>query len=151
MTDGIRDDVATTTDALPLTGGCRCGAIRYEIAALPDFAVSCHCRACQYDSGGGPAHAIVVAPAALSIRQGEPKRFEYPSATSGEMVFRSFCPDCGTPLFGGSSGADYISVKAGSLDDPENFRPRAQIWTASAPSWHPVEPDIPSFTGNMEL
>ena len=53
---------------------------------------------------------------------------------SGRAVMRSFCPDCGTPLFGGTEGANYDVVRAGSLDDPEAFRARVSLWTGSAPS-----------------
>jgi hypothetical protein len=125
-------------------GGCRCGAIRYGATSKPLYAVTCHCRACQYDSGGAPAHGFVLAGAALVITAGTPRSYET-QAASGNTIRRSFCPACGTPISGGSVGFDRVIVKAGSLDDPELFRAEASIWTAEAPSWHQIDPGIPHF------
>ncbi|MCD0506088.1 GFA family protein [Bordetella petrii] len=132
---------------VPLTGGCQCGAVRYEITAEPMTAATCHCRDCQYASGGAPAHALLVAPEALRILQGRAHEHSY-MGDSGNTVMRSFCQHCGTPLFGGTQGAGYAIVKAGSLDDPEQFRARLGLWTESAPSWHHIDTTIPSFGRN---
>src|SRR3546814_9935036 len=37
----------------PYTGGCACGAVRYEIKAEPVFSNECQCRQCQQRSGAG--------------------------------------------------------------------------------------------------
>ena len=131
----------------PLTGGCQCGAVRYVLSAAAITAATCHCRDCQYSSGGAPAHALIVPAGTVQVLRGEARQYRY-AGGSGREVMRSFCPACGTPLFGGSEGAPYDIVRAGSLDDPEAFRTRASLWTASAPSWHHVAEDAPSFPGN---
>lgn len=132
------------------TGRCLCGGIRYRISAAPLAALACHCRDCQYVSGGAEANVIAVPAAALAIK-GAPKRYESP-ADSGSGVWRSFCPDCGTPLFAGNSAhPDFVSVKAGSLDDPSAFQRQAHIWTASAPPWHLMEDGLPKLPGNPQL
>ena len=41
------------------TGGCRCGAIRYEVTVAPVASVACHCRDCQYVSSGGANYSMV--------------------------------------------------------------------------------------------
>lgn len=140
----------SATDDLPTlpTGGCRCGRIRYEITGTPLLAVTCHCRDCQYESGGAPAHGLVVDVTALRIVRGEPTIHARPSGVPGGRALRRFCPSCGTPLFAHTEGTDYLAIKAGSLDEPERFRPDMAIWTASAPSWYHLDPDIPSFPGN---
>ncbi len=61
---------------------------------------------------------------------------------------RSFCSDCGTPLFGSSQGENYEVVRAGSLDDPEAFHNQLTLWRASAPSWHHVDTSVPHFARN---
>jgi hypothetical protein len=133
--------------AASFTGGCRCGAIRYRVSGQPVYAVSCHCRDCQYDSGGAPAHGLVFAAEAFTLEQGRLQTYEA-AAASGNTAYRSFCPRCGTPVSGGSRGFDRLFVKAGSLDDPSLFTPKLAIWTDDAPAWHRLDPAVPSFPRN---
>jgi hypothetical protein len=51
----------------PFTGGCMCGAIRYEYAADPIFMDNCHYRACLQATGTAFAAAILVPRDAVSI------------------------------------------------------------------------------------
>ena len=46
---------------LPLSGGCSCGAIRYEIASFPLLLYSCNCTDCQTASGSAFALNMPVA------------------------------------------------------------------------------------------
>ena len=121
-----------------LTGGCQCGAVRFAVTDEPIMAATCHCRDCQYSSGGAPAHALIFPAGSVTLLRGQPREHRYKS-DSGHIVMRSFCPDCGTPLFGGSDSTTYEVVRAGSLDDPEAFHTRVSLWTDSAPSWHHVD------------
>ena len=79
------------------SGGCACGSIRYTGAQDPAAMINCHCTDCQLSSGAPFASGIVVMTADLQIN-GAPKTYEV-RATSGGLATRSFCPDCGTPLF----------------------------------------------------
>jgi hypothetical protein len=118
------------------TGGCLCGAIRYESVAEPMFQFACHCRDCQITSGGAPTLGIVVPKAALTVTKGAP-RTHWVTGESGAKVGRSFCPDCGTPLFSEPTGIGEIAViKVGSLDDPARFEVQADLWMKSARPWH---------------
>ena len=127
-----------------LTGGCECGAIRYACSAAPLMAGHCHCRSCQKQSGTGHASHLMVPKAAITIT-GEATFYER-SADSGNTVRRGFCPRCGSPVWGVSSGFPEILVlRAGSLDDPERFRPGAIVYAASAPGWDHMDPALPSF------
>jgi hypothetical protein len=122
-----------------ITGGCLCGKIRYEAAAELFVAVRCHCRDCQYVSGGEPAAVISIARDTLRV-QGEPRVYRS-KADSGVAVFRSFCADCGTPLFAGNEkDAQFVSIKLGSLDEPSKFAPAGHIWTSAAQPWHYIDP-----------
>jgi hypothetical protein len=67
-------------------------------------------------------------------------------ADSGNVMRRRFCPICGTQLFSEATcQPDFVVVRAGGLDDPEIGRPASVIWTASAPRWGFVDPNLPSF------
>ena len=127
-----------------LTGGCECGAIRYECSAEPIMAGHCHCRSCQQASGTGHASHIMVPRAALRIT-GDARFYER-TADSGNTVRRAFCPNCGAPVCSESSGwPDMMTLRAGSLDDPELFRPGMIVYAARAPSWDRMDPELPSF------
>ncbi len=133
---------------LPIKGGCMCGAVRFELISEPTAFVACHCRECQYVSGGAPAFSLPIASDQIRMIGGEPKIFEN-KADSGNSVWRSFCPDCGTPLFAGSSARPERSVvKAGALDDPNGLKLLANVWTSSAPDWAHLDPAIPHFETN---
>ena len=127
-----------------LTGGCECGAIRYECSAEPIMAGHCHCRSCQQASGTGHASHVMVPKAAVRIT-GDARFYER-SADSGNTVRRAFCPNCGDRVYGESSGwPDTMTLSAGSLDDPELFRPGMIVYAARAPSWERMDPGLPSL------
>ena len=130
------------------TGGCLCGAIRYELDAEPMFQVACHCRACQYTSGGSPTLAMGAPAAGLKITSGEPRVF-WAAGDSGAKVGRSFCETCGTPLFSWlESNAQMVVIKVGSLDDPSAFTVQADIWMGAAQPWHRPHEGAARFEGN---
>lgn len=127
------------------TGGCLCGQIRYEVDADTFRAVSCHCRDCQYVSGGEPAVVVTFPSAAVHTVKGQARVFQT-TADSGTRVYRSFCPNCGTPLFAGNEGhPEIIAVKIGSLDNPSGYAPAFHIWVSSAQPWHHIDPTKPAF------
>ena len=55
------------------TGGCACGAIRYEISADPVMSANCYCRDCQRSTGGAMAPVIVVPKSAFRLVRGDLK------------------------------------------------------------------------------
>jgi hypothetical protein len=131
-----------TTD--PFIGGCICGAVRYECIVEPVISANCHCRDCQRAGGGAFAPALVVPTAALKIR-GEAK-FHDTRGDSGHVVSRGFCPNCGARLFGRSMAMPGLTaILAGSLDDPSRYQPAADIYTASAQPWDPMNPALAKF------
>jgi hypothetical protein len=112
---------------MPITGGCLCGQLRYEIAAeAPITARICWCRVCQYLGAGTGAAGACFAREALTMT-GE--RAIYTStADSGATMRRSFCPTCGTPMFSEAEPRPHlIFVRVGTLDDPEIGKPVGTI------------------------
>ena len=118
------------------TGGCACGEVRYGFYEPRVAQVACHCRACQYSSGGGPAYVISVRREEFRVTKGVPKEFTTLSE-AGNHVTRSFCGDCGSPLFAyNDEHPEFCGVKAGSLDQPEIYKPRMHLWLSEAQKWH---------------
>lgn len=125
-------------------GGCACGAIRYEVDAEPVFAFHCQCRDCRRATGCGHVSALIVPRAAARVT-GTPK-FAQTRTDSGHIASRGFCPDCGSHVLAGTGSApELVAVFAGSLDDPEQFRPQMVIYHSRGPSWDHVDPALPSF------
>jgi hypothetical protein len=127
------------------TGGCMCGAVRYECGADPIAMGNCHCRDCQRATGSAFAAAVLVPVSAVQVT-GEVKYYEV-TGDSGGAVYRGFCPNCGARLFGKAASPTLISIMAGSLDNPSWFSPQADIYTASAQPWDYMHPDLPKFPG----
>jgi len=99
---------------IPFTGGCACGAIRYECLALPLRMLNCHCRDCQIASGSAYSPTLIMTRSAVKLTKGQTAHFER-VAESGNVATREFCPACGTPLFASSSSAgEYLGVRASS-------------------------------------
>jgi hypothetical protein len=125
-------------------GGCRCGAIRYEIAAEPMLAGQCQCLDCQRQTGGGHASFLAFPTAAVKLT-GAPRFYEV-EADSGSRVRRGFCPTCGSPVVAHSSGLpEMTTLSAGSLDDPSVFKPEFVVYTSRSHAWDRVDPAVPSF------
>jgi hypothetical protein len=127
----------------PFTGGCLCGAIRYECSAEPIFMGNCHCRDCQRDTGSAYAAEILVPRNALTIT-GDVKYYDT-TGDSGGIVSRGFCPICGSRLFAKLPFTELMAITAGSLDDPSGFKPVMDVYTVSAQPWDYMNPDLPKF------
>jgi hypothetical protein len=124
---------------LPLTGGCQCRALRYEITAAPLMTYTCHCTACQHITGSAFSMAITVSDSAFRLTKGEP-RLVSRVADSGRTTTRWLCPDCGcwivgSPQPGTAPGELIRRVRGGTLDDPSWLRPTAHFWTRSKQPW----------------
>lgn len=132
---------------ISITGGCLCRAVRYEITEEPVGGANCHCRTCQKFLGAPYLAALFVHSSSLKI-SGAYK--EYATiADSGNTVYRAFCPECGTALFGKNSAVKEIRpVAAATLDDPSIFHPKHDIWVKEAQPWDVMDPDLPKYEGN---
>lgn len=129
----------------PFSGGCMCGAVRYEVTSEPVAFMLCHCRECQYVSGGEPAAVVVVPKPAFTLKQGTVKGYAV-KGESGNTVTRQFCPECGTPMFSElGANPDLWAIKAGTMDDASGLKPTAFLWTKSAHHWAHADKAIHGF------
>ena len=123
----------------PFQGGCACKAVRYEASAEPMAVMDCHCRDCQYASGGSHTTAVVLPAAAFRITQGAPARYTSKGDSGGEVT-RAFCAKCGSPLFSEPpAGRGMVVVKAGSMDDPSWLTPGGALYVSSAQPWAHID------------
>lgn len=131
---------------MALKGGCYCGEIRYAVSADPVMSAECHCRPCQYISGGGPNYFMLVPPEGFAYEKGEPSTYTRPDLE--QPVTREFCGACGTHLATRRPGLPQVIVKAGTLDDPAAYgQPQMAIFCAEAAPFHRIPEGIPAFDG----
>jgi hypothetical protein len=129
----------------PYTGGCACGAVRYEISAEPIVSNHCQCRDCQRKSGTGHASYLTF-PSRKEVKlEGEAKRWDI-VGDSGNVKTRAFCPTCGSPVYMTFAAMpDIFTVRAASLDDPGLYKPQLVTYVVRGHAWDHIDPALPKF------
>ena len=132
----------SSTEALPITGGCLCGAVRYQISAPAIDVAYCHCRMCQKFTGGQIIAGAMFPIEAVRFTQGDLKYYR-----SSPIAERGFCADCGSGVLMRhlvkAKWFDWYWVLLASLDNPENFVPTAHFGIESQMPWLGVHDDFP--------
>ena len=128
---------------MKLEGGCYCGALRYEAEGEPMMQAQCHCRECQYITGGAPNMFIAMPMASFAYTKGEPKGFA--RSDLEQPVTREFCANCGTHVATRPQRFPVVIVKVGTLDDPKQFEPKMAIYTVDQQPFHLIPEGLPSF------
>lgn len=129
----------------PWTGGCACGAIRYEIAAEPLAMVDCQCLDCQRKSGTGHGSYLTFPSGGVRTLTGEATRWDI-VADSGNVKTRAFCPVCGSPVYMTYAAMpDVLTVHAGSLDDPARYKPQMVTYRIRGRAWDRIDESLPQF------
>ncbi|WP_395674417.1 GFA family protein [Inquilinus sp.] len=127
------------------TGGCACGAIRYEIAGEPLAMNDCQCRDCQRRSGTGHGSYLAFPSRGVTRLTGEAARWAC-VADSGKEKSHAFCPACGSPVsLTFPAMPDIFIVHAGSLDDPARYRPQALTYRIRGHAWDRIDENLPQF------
>lgn len=117
-----------------ITGGCKCGLVRYRGAPKDADMFRCHCRDCQQLTGAGHSEMMPMELDSFSISDAR-QTFEM-TGGSGQSTYSSFCPNCGSPLTRQSERmSDRIYVHAASLDDPSAYAPAKSIYSEAAQHW----------------
>lgn len=123
------------------SGGCACGAVRYELRSEPYDAGWCHCRTCQLNSGAPAMVFASVKSGDLVFTAGEDKVKSFASSSFGH---RLFCGECGTPLaMEANHQPETIDFSVATLDDPDAVTPGFHIFHASRIGWFEVADDLP--------
>jgi hypothetical protein len=124
-----------------LAGGCRCGAIRYEVtSSSPVDVTHCHCSMCRR-SASTPYLTWMQLPAGTVTIDGALR--DYASSDQGT---RSFCPTCGCQiLFRYQSDQDFVYLTAATLDDPEAVTPLSHSYVNDSIRWIHVDDVLPRY------
>jgi hypothetical protein len=124
---------------LPLTGGCMCGGVRFEVATPLVSAGYCHCTRCQRRTGTGASASARIAPSSLRITAGEELVHAYQPP---DGFAKLFCSECGSALWSRHpDDPDVISVRLGAFDTDPGIRPSYRQFVAYAASWEPIPDD----------
>jgi hypothetical protein len=124
---------------LPLTGGCLCGGVRFEITETLVSASYCHCTRCQRRTGTAASAQARIAPGSLRILSGEElvRVWEPPDGFG-----KAFCSACGSALWSRDPETGEIaSVRLGVLDTDPGIRPEYRQYVAYAAAWEPIPDD----------
>jgi hypothetical protein len=124
---------------LPLTGGCMCGGVRFEVTEPPISAGYCHCTRCQRRSGAAAGASAYIAPGSLRVVSGEEllRAWEPPDGFA-----KVFCSVCGSGLFARHpTSGEVRSVRMGAFDADPGIRPSYHQFVAYAAEWEEIPDD----------
>ncbi len=119
------------------TGGCLCGALRYEAAVSESENWYCHCRMCQKATGSVVSTSALIKKTQLRMLKGTAKFYQ-----SSTDIERGFCANCGSPMFFRPIKEDWVSILSGTLDDPEVAPPQGHYGVESRISWLKIVDDL---------
>jgi hypothetical protein len=129
---------------LPLTGGCLCGGVRFEVTKVPVSAGYCHCTRCQRRTGTAASASARIAPGSLRVLSGAGliKAYRPPDGFA-----KVFCSNCGSALWSQSqTDPEAIGVRMGAFDRDPGIRPSARAYVAYAAPWEAIPDDgLPRF------
>jgi hypothetical protein len=129
---------------LPLTGGCMCGGVRFEVDEALVSAGWCHCKRCQRRTGTQASVQARIVPGSLRIVQGELLLREYRPEDGWAKVF---CGECGSSLWSRSPvDPGLMAVRLGAFDGDPGIRPSYRQFVAYAAPWEAIPDDgLPRF------
>ena len=129
-----------------MKGSCACGAVHYEMRAVPLIVHCCHCRWCQRESGSAFAVNAFIETKHVKLTKGTVEAVDIPSESGGgQRVHR--CPACKVALWANylGLGTDFSFVKVGTLDKPAQCPPDVHIYTESKQGWVNINDGRPVF------
>ena len=138
------EGVSVNEDELPLTGGCNCGAVRFDVLKPLVVAHYCHCRRCQRRNGTASSPSARAAPGSVRITHGREQLRAWKPEDGRE---KWFCGACGSALLSSEPGfGDPLGIRMGAFDRDPGIRPSARFFVASAASWERIPDDgLPRF------
>ena len=125
-------------ETVPTTGGCLCGAVRYETKATPIGACHCHCEQCRRHTGAVFASAVGFSTEEISWTNEQPSMYR-----SSENCGRLFCSRCGSALAQQWLDIGMLWPLIGTLDHPESVLPEFHMFTEEQIPWLKLDDGLP--------
>jgi hypothetical protein len=127
-------------EAAPLTGGCICGGVRFELTERPSDAGYCHCTRCQRRTGTAASPQVRIDARTFRLLRGEAlvKAWRHPEGG----FEKCFCRECGSHLFARNpDDPAQLSVRLGAFDHDPGVHPAWRAFVAYAAAWEPIPDD----------
>jgi len=122
-----------------LTGGCECGAVRYQVPDAFLYSLNCHCSRCRAATGSAFKALAGIERGKLEITQGADRLFVYGAPDAHDTR----CAVCGSLLFSVVRDGEYVHVAMGSLVDAPSIRPTDHIFVGSKAPWFEITDNLP--------
>ena len=133
--------MADQGSSIRATGGCLCGAVKYEIHGKLYNVINCHCSKCRRVHGHFSAHASSKREDLKLVEEGGLKWYRSVTDETPD-VYRGFCQECGSSLFWDARGDDYMYISAGTLDQPTGLKTIVHIWMSQAGDYYELTDDL---------
>lgn len=133
-----------STDAPRATGGCLCGAVRYELRGELRGVYNCHCGQCRRSHGHFGAYTSVT-PDQITFTEARGLKWYASSA----IARRGFCGECGSSLFWEPAAKDHLGIAAGSLDQPSGLTTLGHIFTDHMGDYYTIDDGLERWPGTM--
>lgn len=124
-----------------MTGGCLCGAVRFEAGRVPEAIGVCHCAQCRRWASG-PYFAARAEEVSFT---GEESLGHYRSSDWAE---RGFCTTCGSSLFYHMLDEAHYMMAVGAFDDPSRFRLAQEVFIDEKPAFYAFAGESETSTGD---
>ena len=137
------------TDEMIRSGGCMCGAVRYEASGEPFSIAHCHCHSCRKHTGGAVVTLAGYLKEQVSFSGAERSLYE-----SSPGALRAYCGQCGSPLTWEGDGGDLgpiVELHLSTFDEPEALVPTAHAFYPERLPWFDIADDLPRYEGFAEL
>ena len=127
------------------TGGCLCGAVRYEVSGRMCDVVNCHCSMCQRQHGGFGPHSKADKSNIKITRDNGLRWYQ-----TSDVARRGFCSECGSGLFWEPFDQGGTGIVAGTLDAPTGLKTIGHIFVGEKLDFYEIDDDLPQFEGSSD-
>jgi len=122
------------------TGGCDCGAVRYEMTGPLRDVINCHCGQCRRTHGHVAAYTTALKE---NFRFSQDRGLKW--YVSSDFAKRGFCSECGGSIIFQVNDSDGISIAAGTIDGKTGLKTVAELHVADASDYYQLTPGLATY------